>query len=402
LGTWRIPGSNEVNQTDHLLVTSRYSSSVIDVTRCRGPNCDSDHYLVKIEVRERTTNVLKTQIRKTRRWDIEKLYKGIVQTAKYQKVLDLKLKQKTEEEEEEEGTEKVQKKWEYLEQAIKAMAEETTGGTKCKKNEEWFDEVCAIYIRDKNKARQKILQKETRYNYEEYQEWRRKTNRICKRKKRENMKKPLEEINQLNQRNERRKFYKLVNNMKRGFQPRMCGCKGNDGRMIGEEGKILERGTEHFTKLLNEDEEDKEDYKQNITAKLDHVLEQPQEICQERTRQEIRYAIRSIRNNTAPGEDTIVAELIKYGGEGVMDAIHKLIKLIWTTENMPWERNTGIICPIYKKGDKLECNKYRGITFLNNEYKIFSSILNERLKPATEKIIGDYRCGFCQNKSTID
>jgi len=37
-----------------------------------------------------------------------------------------------------------------------------------------------------------MLQKETRTNYGEFQEWRRKTNRISKRKKRENMKKHLE------------------------------------------------------------------------------------------------------------------------------------------------------------------------------------------------------------------
>jgi len=143
-----------------------------------------------------------------------------------------------------------------------------------------------------------------------------------------------------------------------------------------------------FTEMLNEEKEDKEDYRRNLTVKPDHGLEQPQEICKEPARQEIRHAIQRMRNNGAPGEDTIVTELIKYG-EGVMDAVHKLTKLIWTTENMPQEWNTGIICSIYKKGDKLECNNYRGVTLLNNTYKIFSSILNERLKIITEKIIGE-------------
>ena len=96
---------------------------------------------MKIKVRERITNVLKTPRKKTRRWDVEKLSKDILQREKYQKVLDLKLKQKMEGEE---GTDKVQEKWEFLEQAVKMTAEEIIGEIKHKKNEEWFDEECAV------------------------------------------------------------------------------------------------------------------------------------------------------------------------------------------------------------------------------------------------------------------
>ena len=54
---------------------------------------------------------------------------------------------------------------------------------------------------------------------------------------------------------------------------------------------------------MNEDE----DKKWNITAKLGHTLGQTQETCQQPTWQEIGCAIQRMRNNRAPGEDTIVA-----------------------------------------------------------------------------------------------
>jgi hypothetical protein len=49
------------------------------------------------------------------------------------------------------------------------------------------------------------------------------------------------------------------------------------------------------------------------------------------------------KNNKASEKDGITAELIKYGGEGIIDAIHKSITMIRITEEMPQSWNTGII-----------------------------------------------------------
>ena len=55
-----------------------------------------------------------------------------------------------------------------------------------------------------------------------------------------------------------------------------------------------------------------------------------------------------------------------------------LIK-IWNSEQILEEWTEGIICPIYKKGDRRVCSNYRPITLLNVVYKRFAILLRNRL-----------------------
>jgi hypothetical protein len=60
------------------------------------------------------------------------------------------------------------------------------------------------------------------------------------------------------------------------------------------------------------------------------------------------------------------------------------------------------ILPIHKKGDKTDCNIYRGVSLLLIAYKILSNILLAKLTLYVNEIIGDHQCGFCHNRSTTD
>jgi sorting nexin-29 len=66
------------------------------------------------------------------------------------------------------------------------------------------------------------------------------------------------------------------------------------------------------------------------------------------------------------------------------------------------EWRIGIICPLLKKGDPMQCANYRGITLLNTTYKVFSKIVYARLLHYAENIIGKYQSGLSIGKSTIN
>jgi sorting nexin-29 len=96
--------------------------------------------------------------------------------------------------------------------------------------------------------------------------------------------------------------------------------------------------------------------------------------------------------------DGIPAELYKHGGTKLLQHIHNIVTDAWERELLPAEWEKGIICLIYKKGDLLRCENYRGITLLSTMYKIFSKILCERLRPKVEAILGGIRLNFGKEK----
>jgi hypothetical protein len=117
---------------------------------------------------------------------------------------------------------------------------------------------------------------------------------------------------------------------------------------------------------------------------------------------EVEIAIGKLKSYKSPGTDNIPAELIKAGGETLHSEIHRLICSIWNKEELLQQWKESIIVPIYKNGDKTDCNNYRGISLLSTTYRILSNILLARLTPYVNEITGHHQCGFRRNRCTMD
>jgi hypothetical protein len=68
---------------------------------------------------------------------------------------------------------------------------------------------------------------------------------------------------------------------------------------------------------------------------------------------EVEITIGKLKRCKSPGNDQILAELIKAGGETLCSEIRKLICSTWNKEELPQQWNESITVLIHKKGDKV-------------------------------------------------
>ena len=113
-------------------------------------------------------------------------------------------------------------------------------------------------------------------------------------------------------------------------------------------------------------------------------------------------AIEKLKSHKSPDIDQIPAKLFKAAGNQIRYEIHKLIVSIWNKEELPEEWKESIITPIYKRGGKTDCNKFKCISHLPTTYKILPNVLLSRLTPYAEKILGDQQYVFLRNRSSTD
>jgi hypothetical protein len=148
--------------------------------------------------------------------------------------------------------------------------------------------------------------------------------------------------------------------------------KDENGDLLADSQNILNGWKNYFSHLLNA--HNVSDIRQTEICTAEPVVPGP-------SRLEVEIAIAKLKKYKTPGSDQIPAELIQAGGEILLSAIRKLINSVWNKEVLPDQWKESIIVPVHKKGDKTDCNNYRGISLLSTSYKVLSNILISRLSP---------------------
>ena len=160
---------------------------------------------------------------------------------------------------------------------------------------------------------------------------------------------------------------------------------------------LLRRWKTHFEDLLNNQVNTPDDLlRRTPQHPIRHWMALPPSI------QDFNKAISRMRPGKSPGPDNVPLELITHGGSEVRNQLLLLILQIWETKTPPNDFCDATIITIFKKGDRENCNNYRGISLLSIAGKIFARILLDRLLILAEDVLPESQGAFRPSRGTID
>ncbi|CAK1597804.1 unnamed protein product [Parnassius mnemosyne] len=392
--TWMHPRSKHWHLIDYAIVRQKDISQV-QVTRVmRGAHCWTDHRLVIIKLNLRLPPPCRVGRSKQIRLNLERLQDTNTK-AKYAETLntalqplDLKLGE-------------IDVVWESLSSCVLDTAKSTLG-LRVRKHEDWFDENDGILTGAIDKHRRLLKQHSRTHQSGGAMELRQsdlELRKLARQAKDKWWQEKARQMQWLADTNQLGEFYAEVRHLLGTSSMAKVPLKSTSGgALFKSREEILGRWAEHFNTLLNVDH----------FVDLDHVRCLPQqpfalELDEPISPGEVALAIKQQQNKRAVGVDFIPGELLKYGGGDLYSALWELFVIMWEKEQVPNTFKVSLIRALYKgKGDRSNCNSYRGISLLSVPGKVFARLLLNRLRKLSERILPESQFGFRPDRGTCE
>lgn len=380
LYTWKSPQDSDQNpvrnQIDYVLINARYRNCIQSVKAYPGADVSSDHnpLIARIHIK-----LKRTPKKREDRINVEHLKKQEIR-----KELQVKIRENLNtlhNKEEYRSCRNVNEKWgdiktALLQPSIDILKKEKTIGKK-----EWItDEI--LKLMDKRRS----FKGKSDQQYKEIQ-------RILRTKirkaKEDHYKRKCEEIEELQAKHDNFNIHKKVKEMAgTSRQKRLNILYDNNGKIITEVEQKLDMWKNYIMQLFKDGRR-----KTNLES-----IEG--EMGPDIIKEEVIYALNTLKNRKVPGPDQLPAEILKLIEEDQIRPMVELINTIYKTGVIPneWLLSTFITIP--KKKSAKHCSDYRTISLMAHTLKILLKVIHNRIYRKLDADVGDTQFGFRKGLGT--
>jgi hypothetical protein len=385
--TWNSPDGHTQNQIDHIIINNRWRGSLQDVVARRGADVGSDHTLVLAKVRLK----LRKAKRKSERpppIDVEKL-----KNPKVCKTFQVEVQNRFSV-----LQEQTEMELHHFNEVLLKASKKVLGSKK-KKKEEWITVDTWKKIDERKEKKHKILTTRSERVKEKLETEYKILDKEVKRKTRDDKKAYIdglaEEAETAASKQDLRTLYRITKTLKGGFQTTDLPVKNQQGKLCAREEDTLKCWKDHFEKILNRSDPETEANIEPAEECLDINTGPP-------SVEEVKRAIKTMKNGKAPGIDQIHAEMLKADEHVTPSVLTSILCNIWESEKSPTFWKTGLIVKLPKKGELTNCNNWRGIMLLSVTSKVLSRVILNRITSAVDPLLRSEQAGFRKGRSCTD
>lgn len=379
--TWTSPNGRTKNQIDHICISAKWRSSLLDVRNKRGADLFTDHELILATIQLKIM-AIKNRQRGERRTNIN--------------VDELKAPNKKREFSAKLNELIHQNELSWQECHLEA-AKQTLGEQRRNKRKAWISEDTWQLIEQRRLLKERLNQRDHPDVRAEYNDMGKRVKRATRHDRRTHTNKLADEAEEAAQKHDMRTLYRKVRELAGGGKNNNnMLLEDKDGRNIVSIDDQRSRWREYFDELLN--------IPSDVNNETDDVPENDANTSRliRIKKTEIVAAIKKLKTNKAPGTDSIQTELFKVNPTITAEALHEHIVEAWENEHFDNEWKRGVIVKIPKKGDLKKCGNWRGITVLNAINKVVAQIILQRITEHIESQLRDEQAGFRANRGCID
>ena len=395
--TWERENGKDRSLLDYILVQNKWKRSLIDVTVRRGVAAGiSDHYLVEGRIRMNGSFWGEWKSGSNLRVVKNHMFEKKEVREEYKKKMD-------EEWAKVKGKEYigVDREYESFRNAVIGTSGSVCGyksvGRKNKRSD-WWDEEMRDLVKEKRRLFETHLQSRRDVDREAYNN----KKRDVKRKVREKQKRADEMYGEKLSRNFRENkklFWRDVNSVRKVRDQMDMRIKDVNGNILSDESEVKNRWSGYFQELLNVDNGREAELTDAGVQRVNVNLRLLMEVSVD----DVRKAVKKLKNGKSPGIDGVTSEMLRYGGESIIEWLTRVCVVCLAEGRVPVEWKRAIVLPIYKgKGDRNECKNYRGISLLSIPGKVYGRVLIEKVRSITEGLIGEEQCGFRRGRGCVD